>query len=214
MATSRTHLANMALRHVGVSQTLADVDNASDRSAAARACRDFIDQAREEVLRDFDWPFARRVSASAGLALIEEDPSSEWQYSYRLPSDAVAVRRIINGSTSRVETLATRIPFEMLADDDGAILYTDYVSSTGDPLRVVYTTRVESVPRWPVDVAQSWALLLAGYIAPSITEGDELKLGERALAKYNWRLQRAMVNAANESVPDQPGDGTLVTSRY
>jgi hypothetical protein len=214
MATSRTHIANMALRHVGVSLTLANVDSVSDRRAAALACRDFIDQARDEVLRDFDWPFARRVSPAAGLVVFEEEPTTEWLYSYRLPAEALAVRRVINGTTTRVETLASRTPLSLLGDEAGPLLYTDYASSESDPLRVVYTARIETVTLWPVDAAQAWALLLGGYIAPSLTEGDELKLGERALAKYAWRSSTAKANAANEEVPDQPGDGSLVTARY
>lgn len=214
MADSKTHIANMALRHVGVSITIANIDATSERSAAARAVRDFYDQARDELLRDFDWPFARRVSALAGLALVEEDPTTEWQYAYRLPADTLAVRRVLNGSGIRTETITGRTPWSLGGDDTGPILYTDYASTSSDALRIVYTVRVTDVTRYSPDFAQSLALLLAGYIAPSITEGDELKLGERALAKYTWRVEGAKVNAANEEQRDPDGDGSLVTTRY
>lgn len=213
MPSSKTLIANMALRHVGVSETVADIDAASNRSAQARAVRDFYDTALDELLRDFDWPFARRVSPSAGLALVESQPTTEWQYSYRLPSEALAVRRVINGTYSRIETPLSRSPFSVIADDAGPLLLTDYQSQTTDALRVVYTTRVTDVSRFPPDFAQSLALLIAGYIAPSITAGDSLKLGERALQKYAWRLGWAKTNAATEEQPDQPGDGSLVTTR-
>jgi hypothetical protein len=213
MATSKTNIANMALRHVGVSLTVADVDLTSDRSAQARACREFYDNARDEVLRDFNWHFARRRSALTGLAPVLSDPSSEWQYSYRLPSDLVAMRRVLNGLGVRYDTELGRIPYELSGDDSGQLLLTDYLTATGDPLVVVYTARVTDVTKYPADFAQALALLLGGYIAASITEGDELKLGERALAKYAWRIAKAWANAANEEQPDQPGDGQLVTTR-
>lgn len=213
MPTSKTQIANMALRHIGVSLTIADLDLASDRSAQARACREFYDTARDELLRDFDWPFARRISPAAGLALVAAAPSSEWKYSYRVPAETLAVRRVINGLGVRFDTAGGRIPFEVVGDDAGQLLLTDFNSTSATPLVIVYTTRVTDITRYPPDVAQSLALLLAGYIAPSISQGDELKLGERVLAKYAWRLATARQNAATERQPDQDGDSAFVTVR-
>lgn len=213
MPTSKTAVANWALRHIGISLTIANLDLTTDRSAQARACRDFYDQVVDEVLRDYDWPFARRVSPVAGLAFVASAPSTEWRYSYRVPVDALAVRRIVSGLGVRYDTVLGRIPYALYADDAGDLLYTDFQSTSTLPLVIVYTTRVTDVTQYPPDFAQSVALLLAGYIAPSLTQGDELKLGERALAKYQWRLATARANAANEEQPDQPGDGSLVTVR-
>lgn len=213
MPLSKTGICNMALRHVGVSLTIANIDLATERSNQARACRDFYETALDEVLRDFDWSFARRPSPATGLSLVANTPSTEWLYSYRLPADTVAVRRVVSGLGVRYDTALGRIPFALYADDTGPLLFTDFQSLATLPLVVVYTTRVTDVTKYPADFAQSLALLLAGYIAPSLTQGDELKLSERALQKYQWRLARAQTNAANEEQPDQQGDGLLVTGR-
>lgn len=213
MALSKTAICNMALRHIGVSLTIANIDLATERSNQARACRDFYDTALDELFRDFDWPFARRVSPAAGLALIASAPSTEWLYSYRLPADLIIIRRVISGLAVRYDTVASRVPYAVYGDDTGLLLYSDVKSAAGNALVVVYTARVTDVTKFPPDFAQAFALLLAGYIAPSLTQGDELKLGERALAKYDWRLKRAWANAANQEQPDQPGDGELVTTR-
>jgi hypothetical protein len=214
MAITRTAIANLALRHVGVSRTIANLDAATDRSAQAQAVRDFFDIAVDEVLRDFDWPFARRMSDASGLALVADDPTTEWAYSYRLPDDCLAIRRMLNGSGVRVDTVGFRTPWTLGSDATGLLLYTDYASTSADALRVVYTARVTDFSLWPADAVQSLSLLLGGYIAPSITEGDELKMGERALSKYQWRIVSARVNAANEEQRDEPGDGSLVSARY
>lgn len=203
----------MALRHIGVSLTIANIDLATERSNQARACRDFYDTALDELFRDFDWPFARRVSPATGLSLVANTPSTEWLYSYRLPSDLVIPRRVISGTGVRYDTVLARIPYAIAGDDTGLLLYTDYQSTTTLPLVVVYTARLTDVTKYPADFAQALALLLAGYIAPSLTQGDELKLSERALAKYQWRIKTAWANAANQDQPDQQGDGLLVTGR-
>lgn len=208
MATSNTAICNRALRHIGVSKTIAAL---TDRSAEARGCLDFYDDVVDEVLRDFDWPFARRF---VSLAQVSADPTSEWKYSYRMPSDTIAVRRILNGSGVRAETAATKIPFLYLSDAQGGLLYTDLAASTAVPAVVRYTARVTDVSQFPPDFGRSVELLLAAYLAPSLTEGDELKLRERAFALYAQRLGMAKVNAANEDRSDMPPDSEFVTERY
>jgi hypothetical protein len=208
MATSNTAIANRALRHIGVSKTIASL---TEKSESARACLDFYDDVVDEVLRDYDWPFARR---HATVAQVATSPTSEWLYSYRVPADCLAVRRILNGSGVRVETEATKIPFLFDADASGGLLYTDLQATTNAPVVVRYTARVTDVTQFPPDFGRSVELLLAAYIAPSLTEGDELKLRERALQTYQWRVRMAWVNAANEERQDIPPDSEFVTVRY
>lgn len=208
MATSSTAICNRALRHLGVSKT---ITSTADRSNEARACLDFYDDVVDEVLRDFDWPFARRHVA---LAQVTEDPTSEWQYGYRLPGDVLAVRRILNGSGVRTETETTKIPFLFTADASGGLLYTDLQATSSAPVVVRYTTRVTDVTQFPPDFGRSLELLLAAYMAPSLTEGDELKLRERAFGLYAARLGMAKVNAANEERQDVPPDSEFVSVRY
>jgi hypothetical protein len=204
---SNTAIANRAIRHAGVSKTIGAL---TDASAEARAVVAFYDEVVDEVLRDFDWPFARRF---VSLAVVQTNPTTEWAYSYRAPADLLAVRRLLNGLTVRTDTEATRIPFLLGADDSGGLIYTDLAITTNAPVYLRYTKRITDVTKFPPDFARSVELLLGAYIAPSLTEGDELKLRERNYALYRARVSTAQANAANEEQRDIPADSEFVTVR-
>lgn len=111
MAASLEAIANFALSHLGVAKTITAL--ATDATPESIACNQFMDQVIDEVLRDFGWPFA---TAYATLLLVEEDPTVEWDYSYRLPSDCRFVRRIVQADSSRNETRQSRAPFRIVRD--------------------------------------------------------------------------------------------------
>lgn len=193
MAT-KLQICNMALAHLGVGKAI--LDFAADRTAEAIACRLFYDQAIAETMRDFPWPFAKRIDA---LTLVEEDPNVEWEYSYRYPTDAHSILRILNEAT-RVDTRATKVPFTIGSDVDGRLIYTDkvdayveYVSDLADITPDTFESRLTS------DVQGALILMLASMIAPMVTGGDQFKLGERALNLYAWRIGTARANALNET---------------
>jgi hypothetical protein len=108
MAASEVEICNMALAQLGVSATIGAL---TERSKEAKACNLFYVTARDKTLRDFPWPFARRVE---DLALVSDD-LDEWSYAYRYPADAVFARRILNG-VSRVRTRDTDIPYWISSD--------------------------------------------------------------------------------------------------
>jgi len=55
---------------------------------------------------------------------------------------------------------------------------------------------------FPPDFAEAVSLLLAAYLAPTLTGGDPQKLGGRALQLYEWAIARAKANARNEQQDD------------
>lgn len=55
---------------------------------------------------------------------------------------------------------------------------------------------------FPPDFAEAVSLLLAAYIAPTLTAGDPQKLGVRAYQLYEFRLRAAQANAQNEQQVD------------
>lgn len=178
----------MALRHVGVSTEIQDLD--TEKSKEAAACRRFFDVAREQVLRDFPWPFAKTYET---LAVVASRPTVEWAYSYRYPANSVNLRRIINGSDVRIDTENTRVAYEIGRDAIGKLIYTDY-----SPATVEYTYRETNTENFPPDFVIALSFLLASYIAPSVSGGDPKQLGTNALLRYRDALQHAEANAANE----------------
>lgn len=234
---SQVSICNMALSHLSIGKVIASI---TEKSAEARACSAFYDQAKDEVLRDFAWPFATRTVT---LALVAPQPTPEWAYSYRYPSDCLAARRLLNGSQSaspfpagfsapttapapmgRVMTAQSRIPFRIQSDDAGLLIYTDIapsapIAATASALaqpglpQLEYTIEADDPTRYPSDFSQAVAFLLASYIAPRVTGGDKFKLGQRALQLYQWAMPRASANAGNEEQADQLPDSEAIRAR-
>jgi hypothetical protein len=139
-------------------------------------------------------------------ALIEEDPNSEWSYSYRYPSDCLKIRRILSGI--RNDTAQSRVPYKIARDDSGQLFFADL-----EDLEIEYTMRVEDVQQFPPDFVMALSFRLAGYVAPRVTGGDPFKMGERAVRFYDYEISKAEAAAINEEQPDQPVESSFITAR-
>lgn len=208
-------ICNQALSHLGVSTEIQNLE--TDKTAEARACRRFYDDARDQALRDFPWPFA---TTSGTLALVTVNPTSEWAYAYRLPAECLAFRRLVTGRLGAftsdascvdvpVPGLTLRVPFRIARDAAGQLIYTDWPDAVGE-----WTTRVEDPTQYPPDFRLALSLLLATMIAPRVTGGDQFKLGARAYQLYQLEIGRAQANAANEEQPDPAPDSEFIRARY
>lgn len=199
---SVANVCNLALRHVGSSIEIQNLD--TEKSSEAGACRRFYTQARDEVFQDFPWPFA---TVTASLALVTNTPTPEWLYSYRYPADCVAFGRIIG--LARNPTHDQRVVYRVYGDGSGGrLIYTDWPEAVAE-----YGTIVEDTSRWSPSVTQCVALLLAAYIGPSVTGGDPSKLSARAYQLYQLKRGEAQADAANEEAVDPPPESEFVTIR-
>ena len=186
MAT-KTDIANLALGHLKISLKLTDVD--TDNTSTSRAILGFYDLARDEVLRDFAWPFARKTKELSGQTL---DPTTEWAYSYAYPTDCVKALRIVSGI--RPETNTSKIPFEIRYSSSKKRIYTDLEEAC-----LEYTVQLTDTERYDSDFVLMFSYLLAHYVAPQITGGDSFKLGDSALKLYAAWKNKAQENAVNEN---------------
>jgi hypothetical protein len=211
-----TSIANLALRHIGIGKPIASL---SEQTENAIACAAFYQQTKEEILREFPWPFAWTyapldlVDGSADIATAQD-----FQYAYRLPADAIRVHRIL-GDTRQAGT-ESRIPFSLGSDATGGLLYTDSapIAASTSQLQqpqLEYTRNVDESDL-PSDVAQCIALKLAFYLAPALTGGDPNKLGARAyqlLYGPGGQFDRAAGAAAREQQFDPEPESEFITTR-
>ena len=65
----------------------------------------------------------------------------------------------------------------------------------------------------PADFIMAFSFKLAYYIAPQITAGDPMKVGERARVNYELELSNAKSAAFNEEQQDVPPESELVRMR-
>lgn len=189
MATE-TEICNLALSHLGNTKRIANID--TEQSQEASLFRVLYDTTRDLVLNEYEWPFATKIAA---LALIEEDPNDEWDYSYRYPSDCIKLMRVLSGF--RTDTNSSRVPYKVSHDASGKIIYSDYEDAEIEYIRAITDTSYFSP-----DFIMALSFRLAAYAAPSLTGGDPFKLGERAMKMYQLELSKAASNAFNEEQPD------------
>lgn len=198
---STTEICNFALSHLGIGKRISNVE--TDVTAEAKVCRIFFEPSRDKVLRDFPWPFATKILA---LGEIEESPNDEWGFSYRYPSDCLAFRRILSGT--RNDTRQSQIPYRIAQDAAGKIIFTDREEAQGE-----YTVRTEDPAIYPPDFVLALSFLIAAYIAPAISAGDPFKLGARAAQFYEYEIDKAKANAANEVQPEEDVQSEFVRGR-
>lgn len=201
MATD-VEICNLALSHLGSGKQIGDLE--TERSAEANACRQFFDTARDKALRDFEWPFATKF---VDLSLIEEDPTTEWAYSYQYPSDCLFFRRILSGL--RNDTTDSEVKFKIVSHGTSQAIYTDQSEAEAE-----YTRSALDNENFPSDFANMCALLLAFYIAPRIAAADPFKRGDRCYQLYMIERSESETNAANEEARDVEPETDSVRARY
>lgn len=201
MASSKTEIANIALAHLGVGKEIANLD--TENSAEANTIRRFYETARDEVLRDFNWSFTTKF---ATLAEIEEDPTDEWSYSYRYPSDCLKLRRILSGT--RNDSRQSRVPYKLGQDSEGLLLYTDM-----EDAEIEYTVRVEDTSLYPADFTMAFSYKLAFYSAPRLAAGDPFGLANKAAQMYQMMIAKAAHSDLNENQVEQDVDAEWIRAR-
>ena len=201
MPSSQIDIVNVALSHLSISKTVAILQ--TEKTEEAITARLFYDLAREATLRDFPWPFSTRILA---LALVEESPNDEWDYSYRYPTDCLEIRRILSGI--RNDTRQSRVPYRILSDGQGTLVYTDTENA-----EIEYTINAVSPQFYPPDFVMSFSLYMAHLMAPRLTGGDPYKLGQRALGLYDLEINRAVKNAFNEQQIEEPPESEFIRDR-
>lgn len=197
MATSAVAICNLALSRTGNGQAITALTEAS---AAAVQLNAIYESTRDYVLRDFPWGFAKRIVA---LALVAENPSTDWLYAYRVPSDCLRVRRIINPSG---RTSASTVPFDMASDDQGELLLCDVVNPT-----IEYTTRITSEGLFTSDFVSvfAWRLVQDSAIALAV----EPRFADRAVSMYDKEIGAAKKNVRKERQDDAPPESEFITAR-
>ena len=198
---SSTEIANLVLGHLAVGKDIGNLETES--STEARVIRRYYAAARDATLRDYAWPFATKFVA---LALVEEEPTTEWGFSYRYPSDCLEIRRILSGV--RNDSRQSRAPYKIGQDSAGLLLYTDE-----EDAQVEYTMRETDPQRFPPDFMLAFSFYLAMLTAPALTAGDQFKLGERAGKLYAFEIGRAASRGFNEEQPEEPPEAEAIRGR-
>jgi hypothetical protein len=187
---SDVDICNLALSHIGVGK---EIGSLTEKSEEARACNRFFEECRDSTMREFPWPFLRKFVA---LGKVADDPTVEYDFSYRYPSDVLQLHRIMSGI--RHDTRQTRVHYLLTHDDDGLLILTNEEDAC-----IEYTARYTDTERYPSDFVMAFSYLLGAKIAPRLTRGDPFKVGEKAIAFYFQAISAARASAAIEEQPEE-----------
>lgn len=195
--SSQLEIWNNALAHVGVKQFVQSVD---EKSMEAAVLRVRWDSSVKYVLADHPWPFA---TAYATLNLVEEQPNTDWLFSYRYPADCIHARRIVSplGRTDPEPP-----PFKTGQDDQGRLIYTDAPDAV-----LEYTKDVTQVARFDQKFVEALEWYLASRIATPLSRIDGA--ASKATQMYEFSLVRAASKTLKEAQQDNAPDAEWVRER-
>src|SRR5262245_59714984 len=115
MVSSDTEIANIALRHLGHSSDIANLE--TENSVPARAMRKIYYVVRDQMIRSYDWNFARKYAALIFVASSPSEVAGMWGFSHQVPADCLNFRKILSGANP--EQVGSPIPFERV----GSLIY-------------------------------------------------------------------------------------------
>lgn len=207
VAISETRICNQALTNIGVSKTIASLDESSKE---ARTCALWYETSRNTVLTEMEWGFAqRRVT----LAARTDDPPEPWGYHYAYPAACLKVTRIDDG---RIVTRADlRIPFQIEglgvpggtgSDIEALRILTDQVDAVA-----VYTAVVANPALYPPAFVNALVWRLAADIAMPLAVAQPLR--DRAEQYYGIWLSRARANDLREAQDRPEPDSEFIQAR-
>ena len=214
MPLSSTAIANLALRRIGIQQTIADL---TENSGPARACNAFYAHVLEIALRERPWPFAQRW---VDLALVSENPTPDHQYSYRYPAGFLSVNRLVQIGESTAyarypyapsdpyenqERYLTN-PYQISTDDSGRLIFCNIVSA-----RVQGTYSVIDTTLFDPLFADALSWRLASEGAAGLTKDAAIQQG--AMASYDLAVGKAFAATLNETKPEMEMEAASIRAR-
>ena len=118
-ANTKVAIASNALQLIGSSA----IASFSDDDAGAVVANNIFDDIAEELLAFYPWSFAKKQSDA--LSMLTQTPDTLWDRVHQLPSDLLALRRIVvNSKDIDYEVYGDRVFSNAAEADDVYAIYT------------------------------------------------------------------------------------------
>jgi hypothetical protein len=183
--SSKVEISNLALSHVGVGKHISNIE--TEKTEEATTCKLMYPVALGYLLENYRWP---KFVQTPTLALVSENPTSEWAFAYRRPNDAARILRLVSGY--KVDTPETRILFTEANDDAGTLIYTDQPEAQAE---IVIK---DPDPRFfSSSFAMALSYKLAILIAPRLAGGDVFQISERLTLQTTLQVLRRQDHELN-----------------
>lgn len=184
MAASDEAIAQLALSHLGNTETLSDITTSPTSKLEILANR-FYTIARRFVLKDSGpWAFANRRELLVIYDGADDDSelAGEWTYAFTVPSGALQIRRLIpEGAAKNRPGYSDDFDYEIATESDGTtVIYTN-ISETLTYAEFVYDESDTTV------FDDNFTLILSYYLAYLMATG--IIKGKAGIAVKNDMLQ-------------------------
>ncbi|RKX94620.1 MAG: hypothetical protein DRZ90_11640 [Spirochaetes bacterium] len=184
MIATKVELCNHALSYLGESR-ISSLEEGNER---ARICSLLYGQTRDELLSDFEWPFAIQRRA---LAAVSEDNPTKYEYRYALPADYLMIIDLLDSDTFTELTNWRTKQYDFDIENDR--LMTDL-----SPCYIKYVYSLDLPNKYPASFDQAFILSLAAKIAPRLSQnftlaGQMAQYAAGAVLKAKAELKKASV---------------------
>jgi hypothetical protein len=205
---------NLALSHLGHTKSIADIDEPSQE---ARVARRWLDVAHRQLLGMHDWKIAQKTVT---LNLVENDPTTEWLFSYRTPTDCIKPREIpffTTGQSLQVldpdDTVLSQIgnqiqiAFDIASDTTGGLIY-----SNAENAQLKYT-KYMTIDKMHIEYCISLSYLLAKYLILPLGKTDMIGLAGKIENSFDISLVDAKANELNHTQVVQTNHSAFTLAR-
>ena len=189
-----TDICNMALAFIAKGR-IASMDEQTEQ---ARQCKLFYEQTKIDLLRNYTWGFAKRVSKLAELTQAEASPY--WKYIYAYPQKCVAVRKIFDKETGKQVLAGQQEEWDLYMASDNVL----GIGCDVPQAYLEYTYDVDDTNLFSADFVDAFSHMLAFNICLQLTGNSGLQQTQYQLAQQ--ALMRAKYTTASKkhSIPDYP----------
>lgn len=178
---SDVSICNLALSHFGQEANISSI-NPPDGSVEAGLCEQFYALARNELLEEFDWTFARKRDTLAQVTNDRED----FGYKYALPADYLIARRLL------ADGYADDINDAEVFEIEGQFAYSD-----AQPVTLVYTKLLTDTTRFSAAFTVALSYRVAAYISGPIVKDPTGALQRSLRMASDNMAERAKKEDAN-----------------
>lgn len=163
MARSEVDLANAALAYLQRDPNLRNLDGVGPSTVQTKQ---HMQNAIEEVIEEYDWPFCRVVTPLIAIA-DTTIPLRGWSYIYQVPSDAVIVWRVGDLRGNDLEEYEMGMSADVSSD-------TNYIYTSSPDLAIRYGSRRVGIAKFPAQIFDLIATKLAIKCCMALTKDKAL----------------------------------------
>ena len=182
MNYTKAKIFNITLKNLRVSIGLQNT-NQTDKNTVV--LNEYYDNAKDQVLKDYDWNFANTYRELALTGNIPQNPKFLYEYDY--PNDCIFAREIISYNDEN-----DVIEFEVAANQNGQKV----INTNRAPVVLRYTKCVDNETFFSTEFVTALCWYLAFLAAPAITGNRSIQ--NDCLSIYTNMIAKAKALNANE----------------